>query len=127
MQRLVADLNRLYRAEPALHRHDSDPAGFEWLVGGDSANSVFAFLRKGRPGERPIAFVLNMTPQPHQDYRVPLPHAGRWRELLNTDSTLYGGSDRGNAGLVQAEGNPASAALVLPPLAALLLRYEEEA
>ncbi|WP_206185432.1 1,4-alpha-glucan branching protein GlgB [Sphingosinicella sp. CPCC 101087] len=126
LQRLVGDLNRLYRTEPALHRRDAEPNGFEWLVGDDAANSVFAFLRKGEAGDPPIAFVVNMTPQPHQAYRLPLPGAGRWRELLNTDAAIYGGSDRGNQGFVQADGNPASAACVLPPLAALMLRYEEE-
>jgi 1,4-alpha-glucan branching enzyme len=127
LQRLVGDLNRLYRTEPALHRRDADPAGFEWLVGDDAANSVFAFLRKGGERDPPIAFVVNMTPQPHQAYRLPLPRAGRWRELLNTDAAIYGGSDRGNQGFVRADGNPASAECVLPPLAALVLRYEEEA
>ena len=125
LQRLVGDLNRLYRGEPALHRGDADPAGFEWLVGDDAANSVFAFLRKGRKDDPPIAFVLNMTPQPHHDFRLRLTRAGHWREVLNTDSAIYGGSDRGNAGTVQAEGDPPYARLVLPPLAALVLRPDE--
>jgi 1,4-alpha-glucan branching enzyme len=122
LQRLVGDLNRLYRGERALHRGDADPAGFEWLVGDDAANSVFAFLRKGGKEDAPIAFILNMTPQPHLDYRLRLPQAGRWRELLNTDSSVYGGSDRGNAGAVEATGDPPMARIVLPPLAALVLR-----
>ncbi|HWT12719.1 MAG TPA: 1,4-alpha-glucan branching protein GlgB [Allosphingosinicella sp.] len=124
LQQLVGDLNRLYREEPALHRGDADPAGFEWLVGGDSANSLFAFARHGGAGDAPLAFILNMTPQPHLDYRLKLPRPGRWREVLNSDSALYGGSDRGNAGLVEAQGDPASATLVVPPLGALLLRHE---
>ena len=102
VQRLVGDLNRLYRDEPALHRLDADPAGFEWLVGGDAANSVFAFLRTGRERDAPIAFVVNMTPQPHAGYRLPLPRDGRWREILNTDAGTYGGSGRGNAGICVA-------------------------
>jgi 1,4-alpha-glucan branching enzyme len=129
LQRMMADINRLYRDEPALHRLDTDPAGFEWIVGDDAENSLFAFLRKGRPGDPPIAFIVNMTPQPHQDYRLGLPHAGPWREILNSDSAIYGGSNRGNGGLVQVEGQPAhgrpaSAPLVIPPLGAVLLKYE---
>ena len=122
LQRLVGDLNRLYRDEPALHRLDSDPGGFEWLVGNDALNSVFAFLRKSEEGEAPIAFLVNMTPQPHSGYRIPLPRDGLWREILNSDAEIYGGSGRGNAGLVEARGGIAE--LVLPPLAALMLRHE---
>jgi 1,4-alpha-glucan branching enzyme len=129
LQRLVADLNRIYREEPALHRLDSDPGGFEWIVGDDADRSLFAFLRKGAAGDPPIAFIINMTPQPYQDYRLGLPCAGSWREILNSDSAIYGGSNRGNEGLVQAEalpahGRPASASLVVPPLGAVLLKYE---
>jgi 1,4-alpha-glucan branching enzyme len=122
LQRLVGDLNRLYRGEPALHRRDSDPGSFEWLVGGDAANSVFAFLRKGDDGDPPVAFAVNMTPQPHQDYRLPLPREGRWRELLNTDAETYGGSGLGNSSGVEASGG--GAGIVVPPLAALMLRHE---
>jgi 1,4-alpha-glucan branching enzyme len=129
IQRLVADLNRLYAGEPALHRFDADPRGFEWIDGGDTANSIFSFVRKGNEDEAPIAFVLNMTPQPHHDYRIGLPFPGRWTEILNTDAALYGGSNRGNAGAVEAErrpahGRPCSAPLVVPPLGAVLLRYD---
>ncbi len=129
MQRLVGDLNRLYRDEPALHRRDSDPAGFEWIVGDDAANSVFVYVRKGDDGDPPVAVLLNMTPEPHQEYRIGLPRAGRWVEVLNTDASIYGGSNRGNAGGVEAEphpqhGKPASAGVVVPPLAAVMLRYE---
>ncbi|MFN3945653.1 MAG: 1,4-alpha-glucan branching protein GlgB [Allosphingosinicella sp.] len=129
VQRLVADLNRLYAGEPALHRFDSDPRGFEWIDGGDSANSIFSFVRKGNEGDPPIVFVLNMTPQPHPDFRIGLPHPGRWTELLNTDAAVYGGSNRGNAGAVEAEarphhGRPCSAPLVVPPLGAVVLRYD---
>ncbi|MGH6913170.1 MAG: alpha amylase C-terminal domain-containing protein, partial [Geminicoccales bacterium] len=129
MQRLVGDLNRLYREEPALHRRDADAGGFSWIVGDDAANSVFVYLREGFDGEAPVAVALNLTPQPHLGYRVGLPRAGRWRELLNTDAAIYGGSNRGNEGAIEAEpvplhGRSASAALVLPPLAAVLLRFE---
>lgn len=129
MQRLVGDLNRLYNSEPALHRRDSDPGGFEWIDGGDVENSIFSFVRKGNEGDAPIVFVLNMTPQPHHEYRIGLTHSGRWSEILNTDAAIYGGSNRGNAGAVEAEpaphhGRPASAPLVVPPLGAVMLRYE---
>src|SRR5690606_13123054 len=129
MQRLVGDLNRLYRDEPALHRRDADPQGFSWIVGDDAANSVFVYLREGFAADPPIAVALNLTPQPHLGYRIGLPRAGRWREILNTDAAIYGGSNRGNQGAVEAasmplHGRPASATLVLPPLAAVLLRFE---
>ena len=129
IQRLVGDLNRLYSTEPALHSCDADPSGFEWIVGDDAANSIFAFLRKGSDGDAPIAFVLNMTPEPHLHYRLGLPHAGGWREVLNSDAEIYGGSNLGNAGLIDADaqphhGRPASAELVVPPLGAVLLRFE---
>jgi 1,4-alpha-glucan branching enzyme len=129
MQRLVGDLNRLYSDEPALHRRDCDPGGFEWIDGGDVANSIFSFLRKGSAGDAQIVFVLNMTPQPHHDYRIGLPLVGRWSEILNTDAAIYGGSNRGNSGAVEAgpephQGRPASAPLVVPPLGAVMLRYE---
>ncbi|MBV8977668.1 MAG: 1,4-alpha-glucan branching protein GlgB [Alphaproteobacteria bacterium] len=125
LQRLVGDLNRLYAREPALHRSDSDPSGFRWLVADDSANSVFAFERHSE-GERPVLIVLNMTPVPRADYRLGVSRAGRWSELINTDSGLYGGSNLGNAGRVEsddvwAHGQRQSLSLLLPPLAALVL------
>jgi len=122
LQQLVGDLNRLYRDQPALHRRDADAGGFDWLVGDDAASSVFAFLRKGGGDDAPVAFVVNMTPQPHGAYGLPLPRDGRWREILNTDAPAYGGSGLGNAGAVEAHGG--SAAIVLPPLAALMFRHE---
>ncbi len=123
---LVAQLNAVYRANPALWALDSDPAGFEWLDGSDAAGNVLAFLRKDRDGS-PIAVLLNFSGNPHTDYRVGLPHAGEWEELLNTDAHAYGGSGVGNLGAVTAVeepwmGRPASATLTLPPLGALWLR-----
>src|SRR5690606_9714964 len=106
-----------------LHAADCDPAGFEWIIGDDSVNSVFAFLRRG-DGGRPILCVTNMTPVVRTGYRVGVPEPGEWRELVNTDSELYGGSNLGNGGAVQATPVPAhgcaqSIELVLPPLATL--------
>jgi 1,4-alpha-glucan branching enzyme len=125
VQKLVRDLNELYGREPALYAHDTDPSGFEWLVGDDSANSVFAFVRKD--GDRQIVVVTNLTPVPRQQYRLGMPKAGSWSEVVNTDAHAYGGSNVGNGGLVHTEeiashGRPVSASLTLPPLATLLLR-----
>ncbi len=121
VRRLVADLNRLYRSEPALHARDCEGEGFEWLIGDDQINSVFAWLRKA-PGAAPIAVVSNMTPALHERYRVPLPHDGRWVEVLNSDDVRYGGSGKGNPDSVSA--NHGGADLALPPLATIMLRYE---
>jgi 1,4-alpha-glucan branching enzyme len=123
VQRLVRDLNRLYRDTAALHELDCEPAGFEWLVTDDDANSTFAWLRKGRQPDDRCVVVVNFTPQVLRDYRVPVPVAGTWREALNTDAALYGGSNVGNAGSVSAvvtRGTP-ELRLVVPPLAALFL------
>ncbi|MFF1877346.1 1,4-alpha-glucan branching protein GlgB [Leifsonia sp. NPDC058230] len=123
---LVAQLNSLYRANPALWALDNDPAGFEWLDGSDAAGNVVAFLRWDREGN-PIAVLLNFSGNPHADYRIGLPFAGEWEELLNTDATLFGGSGVGNLGTVTAHdepwaAQPASAILTLPPLGGLWLR-----
>lgn len=122
MQQLVRDLNGVYRSRPALYERDCEPEGFSWLIVDDADNSVFAWLRTA-PGANPVAVVSNFTPVPREDYRVPLPHPGRWREIVNTDAKDYGGSGRGNRGFVQAwpAAGGASAAMVLPPLATILL------
>jgi 1,4-alpha-glucan branching enzyme len=126
LQRLVGDLNRLYRSEKALHQRDCDPRGFEWIEGGDVANSVFSFLRMGEDDARPVVVVSNMTPVVRNDYRVGVPVAGTWHEILNTDAEPYGGSNVGNAGRITAEGEgwhgrPASIRITLPPLATIVL------
>ena len=129
LQVLVRDLNRLYVDTPALHEKDSDPSGFAWIVGDDRANSVFAFRRVGRDETRALVIVINMTPVVRRDYRIGVPHAGTWRERLNSDASAYGGSGIGNQGTVRAEndgrhGMPASVTLTLPPLAVLVLESE---
>jgi len=124
MHTLVRDLNLLYRARPALHARDCEPEGFEWLIVDDSANSVFAWLRKA-PGAAPVVVVSNLTPVPRGDYRIPVPHAGRWREIMNTDASIYGGSGQGNGGEVEsatADGRTAIT-MLLPPLATIMLEY----
>ena len=127
VQRLVRDLNRVYRGEPALHRHDFDAEGFAWIDCEDRERSVVSFLR--RAGDAFVVVVLNFTPVVRAGYRVGVPAAGGYRELLNSDAAAYGGSNVGNAGLVRAEhvphdGHAQSLALTLPPLAALVLRPE---
>ncbi len=127
LQRLVRDLNTVYRGEPALYRSDADPGSFRWVVVDDREQSVFAFLRYGADGDRTILCVCNLTPVPRYGYRVGVPAAGLWREILNSDAAIYGGSNVGNDGLAVAEsapshGLPASLTLTLPPLAVLFLR-----
>jgi 1,4-alpha-glucan branching enzyme len=126
VSRLVADLNAIYRDEPALWTRDTSPDGFSWIVGDDKGNNVFAYSRHGDDGQL-LVCVLNFAAIPHEAYRIGLPRAGVWRELLNTDAATYGGSDVGNHGSVIAEetplhGRPASATLRIPPLGALWLR-----
>lgn len=122
---LVAQLNFLYRSEPALWQQDHDPSGFEWLVGDDAHNNTIAFLRWSLEGE-PVAVIVNFSGQPIGPYRIGLPFAGEWAEILNTDATEFGGSGVGNFGTITARaephgGQPASAEVTLPPLAALWL------
>jgi 1,4-alpha-glucan branching enzyme len=128
VQRLIADLNRLYREERALHGLDSDPAGFHWMVSDDSSNSVYGYCRFGRDDTVPILVVCNFTPVPRLNYRIGAPRTGVWHEVLNTDAAIYGGSNMGNAGAVRADmvpshGQPFSLELTLPPLSTILLRY----
>jgi 1,4-alpha-glucan branching enzyme len=123
---LIVDLNRIYRENAALWRLDNDPAGFEWIDGGDAAGNVVAFLRWDE-NRNPIAAIMNFSGNPHLGYRIGLPFAGEWSEVLNTDADLYGGSGVGNRGSVVAfdepwGGKPASAVLDLPPLGGLWLR-----
>jgi len=122
---LIGDLNRVYRSCPALYSQDFKPEGFRWIDANDRDGNVFAFLRWGSDGSA-LVCVVNFSPQPHSGYRVGLPSGGVWRETLNTDSTLYGGSGAGNMGAVVASDNawhglPASATLTVPPLGALWL------
>jgi 1,4-alpha-glucan branching enzyme len=120
VQALVRDLNRLYASKPALHARDCEGEGFEWLVVDDAQNSVFAWLRKC-PGQPPIAVIANMTPTLHRDYWLRLPHDGKWREVLNSDAQIYGGSGQGNLGSVETRHGGAHA--TLPPLATIMLEY----
>jgi len=125
LQRLVGQLNRVYRDNGALWQQDNSEAGFEWLEAGDAAHNVVAFLRWSSDGQ-PIAVIMNFSGNPVGPYRIGLPRAGVWEELLNTDAVDFGGSGVGNYGAVTATdvpwaGHPASAELTLPPLAGLWL------
>ena len=127
VQRWIADLNRVYRAEPALHQVDFASEGFEWVDCGDAQASVIAFLRKPRGGGAPVLVVCNFTPVPRQDYVIGVPQGGTWRELLNSDAREYGGSGWGNLGgvaaaPVEAHGRPWSVRLTLPPLGVLYMK-----
>jgi 1,4-alpha-glucan branching enzyme len=131
LQAFVRDLNRLYRDRPALHARDCEAEGFRWIVVNDDAQSVLAFLRSGAKGDRPVAVVCNFTPAPRFGYRMGLPGAGRWREVLNSDAAIYGGSNMGNLGGVSAEARPAhgfpvSVALTLPPLSTLFFEFDPQ-
>jgi 1,4-alpha-glucan branching enzyme len=128
VRRLVGDLNAAYRELPALHARDNEPEGFEWLIGNDYANAVFAWARHAQ-GHDSVVVIANMTPVPRGGYRVPMPKAGNWVERINTDAGWYAGSNTGNQGKVVAhavEGQhwPAYAELFLPPLATVYLKYD---
>ncbi len=126
VQRLVRDLNALYRSRCALHVHDCDPEGFEWVDASDADNSVLSYLRKGNDDDPPCLVVCNFTPIPRHAYSVGVPRGGTWIERLNTDAVDYGGSGVGNLGAVEAvaepcHGRPWSLPLTLPPLATIVL------
>ena len=128
MQKLVKDLNKIYRENAPLFELDSDPQGFDWLVVDDAQNSVFAFERRSRKGER-IIVISNFTPVPRHDYRIGVNVAGQYHEILNTDSAFYEGSNFGNGGTVESEAIPShgrdnSISVSIPPLATLYLKYQ---
>jgi 1,4-alpha-glucan branching enzyme len=118
---LIRDLNELYRAQPSLHQLDCDAAGFEWIITTDSANNVFAWMRKGHEARAQCLVVVNFSPNVYHDYRVRVPFAGKWREVLNSDSAHYGGSNVGNSGEVVTHGLVPELNLTIPPLAAIFL------
>jgi 1,4-alpha-glucan branching enzyme len=126
VQKLVGDLNHLYRDNPALHHHDFEPQGFEWIDCHDSHQSVISFLRKY--DDRYLIVILNFTPIPREGYRIGVPFEGDYYEILNSDSSYYGGSNIGNAGQLHSEPEawmqrPFSLTLTLPPLAAVVLEW----
>ena len=131
LQSYVRDLNRVYRAHEALYARDCEAEGFQWIVADDSESSAFAFARFGEDRSRPVVVVANFTPVVRQTYRIGLPRAGRWREILNSDATLYGGSGLGNGGAIQGRPHsfgaiPARAEILLPPLTTLFFEFESD-
>jgi 1,4-alpha-glucan branching enzyme len=132
VQDLVRDLNRLQEAASALHARDADMGGFRWIEADDADHSLFSWLRFGAERDPPVAVIANFTPVPRLNHRIGLPRRGTWREVLNTDAGMYGGSNVGNLGAVVAEpipchGLPASAAVSIPPLGCVWLMAEEHA
>ncbi|MGD0539008.1 MAG: 1,4-alpha-glucan branching protein GlgB [Verrucomicrobiota bacterium] len=129
LQRLVADLNRLYAASPSLWEGDYEPQGFQWIDCADHEHSVLSFLRRPVGAASETVVILNLTPVPRERYRVGLPREGAWREVLNTDAAIYGGSNVGNAGRVIAEpysvqNQSFSALFTLPPLGVAVFQRE---
>jgi 1,4-alpha-glucan branching enzyme len=127
--RLVGDLNRTYVASPALWSQDARPEGFVWIDASDAAGSVLSFLRVGADGSQ-LVCICNFSGAPHHDYRVGLPATGTWREVVNTDAEVYGGSGVGNLGRVEAtdepmHGQPASGVVQIPPAGVLWLVHED--
>jgi 1,4-alpha-glucan branching enzyme len=127
LQRWVRDLNTLYRGIPALHALDHEPAGFEWVDCDDAGSSVVSFLRFGPDREDMVLVVCNFTPVPRAAYRVGVPLGGEWREILNSDAEMYGGSGTGNYGGGWAaeepsHGRPCSLTVTLPPLGVVAFR-----
>jgi 1,4-alpha-glucan branching enzyme len=126
VQTLIRALNRLHREIPALHARDTESEGFAWIDANDAQHSVLTWLRFDGEGGPPVAVLCNFTPIPRAGALIGLPRAGVWREVLNTDAEEYGGSGQGNLGLVTAGaepafGQPASAKVLLPPLATIYL------
>ena len=125
--RWVRDLNALHRAEPALHAFDAEPRGSEWIDASDAEGGTLCFLRRGPAVRDVVVVALNLTPMPHERFRIGLPDGGLWHEALNSDAETYGGSGMGNLGRVMAEptpwhGRPHSMEIVLPPLSCLFFR-----
>ncbi len=130
IQLLMRDLNTLYRTIPALYELDFDNSGFEWIDFQDWENSVIAYVRKAADPQDQVLVVCNFTPIPRQNYRIGVPQPGFWKEIMNTDSAVYGGSNLGNSGGVVTTNRPCfgrkqSLQLPPPPLATVVFRYEK--
>ena len=122
LQRWVRDLNTAYRGEPALHELDCEPAGFSWIDCNDEQQSTLSYLRRGRSSSEALLVACNFTPVPRHNHRIGVPSGGDWKEVLNSDARLYGGSGQGSLGGVRStpvscHGHPRSIAITLPPLA----------
>jgi 1,4-alpha-glucan branching enzyme len=129
MRRYVQQINRFLRTEPALYETDFDGNGFRWIDCSDNENSVVSIMRSARDQRDFVVMVFNFTPVPRHDYRIGVPAPGFYAELMNSDASLYGGTDTGNAGgretdPIGAHGFPHSLRLTLPPLGCLLLKVK---
>jgi len=122
MKQLVRDLNWLYRGRPALHQRDCESEGFSWIDCNDTESSVISYIRKAADPNDFVVVICNFTPVVRQHYRIGVPRAGTYREILNTDSTFYGGGNVGNAGGVPTQDRPSHG--TLPPLGVLVLAPE---
>jgi 1,4-alpha-glucan branching enzyme len=127
IRRWVRDLNTTYRGVPALHEQDDYPDGIRWVEAHDAARGVLAWLRPARHSDDLVLVAANFAAEPRHNYRLGVPRAGRWEEVLNSDATLYGGGGQGNIGGVEttpiaSHGQPRSLNLVLPPLGLVALR-----
>ncbi len=130
IQRWVRDLNTFYRGTPALHEVDFDYQGFQWIDCNDVESSVISFLRRDAEGKASVVVVCNLTPVPRDHYRIGVPYEGFWKEALNSDSEIYGGSGMGNMGGGETQPEPMhgfdqSVSLTLPPLAVVVLKKED--
>ena len=126
-QAFCAAINAIYISEPALYEVDFHYTGFEWIDFHDSQNSIVAFIRRAKRREDHLVFVCNFTPTPHKRYRIGFPEAGHYREIFNSDAEIFGGSNLGNGGYINAEatpshGKPASAEVIVPPLGVLIFK-----
>lgn len=130
LQNFVRTLNHLYRTEPALHELDFDHSGFEWIDFNDWEHSIVSFIRKARRADDHVVCVFNFTPVPHEYYRIGVPRAGVYEEILNSDSELFGGSNVGNLGACKAEavevhGRPYSLSITIPPLGCVFFKIRQ--
>ena len=131
VQTWMRDLNRLYQAEPALWEHDFDPAGFQWIEANDHEQSVFSYLRYAEDRADFLVIICNFTPVPRDHYRIGVPKAGFYQELLNSDAGVYGGGNVGNMGGRHTEAmswhaHPHSLSLTVPPLGILILKHQPD-
>jgi 1,4-alpha-glucan branching enzyme len=127
---LVAELNQLYRSEPALHEQENEPVSFEWLDSTDSENNVISYLRKGASGVETIAVICNFSGVPRPNYRVGVPHKGVWTEVFNSDDRRYGGSGVANSERlltrpITLHGYYQSLTVTVPPLGATVLKLSK--
>lgn len=125
----MTEKEKIFLTEPALHQQDFDPCGFQWIECHDSEQSTLAFRRHGRQADDTLVCLFNFTPVPRHNYRLGVPQSGHWAEILNSDGDLYGGSGMGNLGgaittPVASHGQFQSLNLTLPPLAALVFKWD---